>query len=260
MKIEERIHNSIDNQDHIVLSDLTFLIPVRIDSTERRENTDTVIRYLFSHFDTSVILLEADKEQKLHPDYNYNGILYKFIEDSDSVYRKVVWINKLLSMANTPFVAIWDVDAIAPVEQIIDSLSMLRSGEATMSLPFDGRFYSCDKVSCALFKKYLNINILLERIQVMPLMHGYHSPGGAFMVNKDKYIEIGGENENFNGWGSEDYEHIKRVEVNNLHVHYSTGPLFHLCHPIGSNSRFADQESEKQGSKEVLKTCSFIKI
>lgn len=237
------------------LSDFTFLMPLRIDSRERKENADTVINSIFKHFDTSFIVLEADGEQKYFPEFSFEGFQYSFFEDPNEIFRKTILINRLIAMSKTPYLAIWDADAIAPPEQILFSAKILRSGNAVMSLPFDGRFYACDKISSDLFKKYLNIEILKYRIPVMHLMHGYHSPGGAYMVCKETYIEAGGENENFIGWGPEDFEHIKRMEVLNLPVHYSIGTLFHLWHPCGKNSGFINAETEKQNRRELIKTC-----
>ncbi len=237
------------------LSDFTFLMPLRIDSTERKENAYTVVRYIFQHFTTSFIVLEADNEQKYFPEFDIDGFRYEFVNDNNEIYRKTIWINRLLILTNTPFVAIWDADAIAPPGQIIESAEELRASRAVMSLPYDGRFYSADKISCSLFKRLLNIGIFTTRIEVMDLLYSYRAVGGAYMVNRAKFIEAGGENENFIGWGPEDYEHVKRMEVLGLPVHFANGPLFHLWHPRGKNSWYADKEIEVHNRKVLLDTC-----
>ena len=237
------------------LSDFTFLMPLRIDSTERKENAETVIRIIFQHFETSFIVLEADSEQRFSPEFNYKGFRYEFVNDTNEIYRKTIWINRLLSLATTPYAAIWDADAIAPPSQIMESAEELRTSRAVMSLPFDGRFYSADKISGNLFKRLLDIDILNKRLEVMDLLYSYHSVGGAYMVNRKKFIEAGGENENFIGWGPEDYEHVKRMEVLGLPVHYAKGPLFHLWHPRGKNSWHANREIEMLNRKVLLDTC-----
>lgn len=236
------------------LSDVTFLVPLRIDSLERKENADTLIKYTFRQFNTSFIVLEADTTRKYFPEYEPEGFQYKFIEDTNEVFHRTKWINHLISIAKTPFIAVWDADAIAPPEQILNAVELLRAGQAVMSFPYDGRFYSCDKVSCDLFKRILDIEIFIKRIPVMQLMHGYHSVGGTFIVNKEKYLNAGGENEKFYGWGPEDAERVKRMEILNLQIKYSAGPLFHLCHPQGKNSWFFNPEMEKQNRKELQNT------
>lgn len=241
------------------LYDVTFVVPLRIDSSERKDNIDALIRYIFNHFETNFIVLEADSGRKYYPEYNPAGFRYEFISDENEVFHRTKWINRLISMTTTLYVAVWDADAIASPGQILESVQKLRAEEAVMSLPYDGRFYSCDKVSCDLFKKYLDIQVLLKRIPVMRLMHGYHSVGGAYIVNRETYLKAGGENENFFGWGPEDTERIKRMEIMNLAIHYSPGVMFHLWHPIGKNSRFANAETERKNRIELLKTTGTFK-
>jgi hypothetical protein len=241
------------------LSDFTFLMPLRIDSKERNENADTVVRFIFQHFSTSFIVLEADSEQKYFPEFNEDGFRYEFVRDNNDIYRKTIWINLLLVMTNTPYAAIWDADAIAPPEQIMESAEELRKSLTMMSLPYDGRFNAADKISCDLFKRLLNIEILNTRIEVMDLLYSYCAVGGAYMVNMEKFIKAGGENENFIGWGPEDYEHVKRMEVLGLPVHYANGPLFHLWHPRGKNSWYASKDIETHNRRVLLDTCKVYK-
>lgn len=242
------------------LQDVTFLVPLRIDSTERMENIETLIKYTFQHFKTNFIVLEADSIPKFNFEYNPVGLQYEFIEDKDEVFHRTKWINRLISLSETPLVAIWDTDAISPPEQITAAVTKLRAGDAVLSFPYDGRFYSCDRISCDLFKKLLKIEILLKRIAVMKLMHGYHSVGGAFIVNKQKYLTAGGENENFYGWGPEDTERVKRLEIMSLPIYYSNGFLFHLWHPMRNNSWFANAEIERISRKTLQKACKLSQI
>jgi len=86
-------------------------------------------------------------------------------------------------------------------------------------------------------------------------MYGYHSSGGAFLTNKEKYLKTGGENEKFHGWGPEDAERVKRLEIMNLPIHYSEGPLFHMWHPRGKTSWYYSADNERQNRKEFLNTC-----
>lgn len=248
--------NIPEDNEKIDLTDVTFLVPLRIDSQERKENMLSLIRYTFLHFKTNFIVLEADSTPKFNFGYNPEGLQYEFIEDKDEIFHRTKWINHLISLSETSFVAVWDSDAIAPPKQILDAVNRLRSNEAVLCFPYNGRFYSCDKVSCDLFKKSLNIEILLKRIPVMKLMHGYHSVGGAFIVNKEKYLEAGAENENFYGWGLEDAERVKRLEILDLGIYYSPGALFHLCHPMGKNTWFANDKLERKNRKELQKTCT----
>lgn len=241
-----------DKQD---LMDVTFMIRLRIDSMERIENTNAVIRFITNHFKTVVSILEVDSEQRYFPEKTQVDVSYRFVEDNNEIFHKTKWANQMISDASTPYVAVWDADAIAIQEQVVEAVEKLRTGEAVMCFPYNGRFYSCDKISTDLYKTLHDIEVLKRNILVMQLMHGYHSSGGAFIVNREQYIAAGGENENIYGWGLEDAERLKRMETLNLPVSLAKGPLFHLWHPKGKNSWFADRANEIRNRKEFLTTC-----
>ena len=237
------------------LMDVTFAIPLSIDSKKTIENTNAAIKYLNHHFKTNICILEADSEQRYFPEEPRNNLNYKFIEDRNEIFHRTKWINRLISMVKTPYVAVWDADAIAPPDQIVTAVKMLRSKVAEMSFPYDGRYYSCDKITSGLFKRIPDIEILMNRVPVMNLMHGYHSVGGAFMVNKEKYLEAGGENDNLHGRDSEDTERVKRMEILNLPTYYSDGPLFNLWDSIVKDSWSANARIEKHDRKELQTAC-----
>ncbi len=242
----------------IDLSDVTFVVPLRIDSPERKANIDTLVKYTFRNFSTKFIILEADSERRYFPETDQEGFRYEFIEDKDEVFHRTKWINRLINLSDTPIVGIWDADAITPVDQISDAIGRIRSGEAVLSFPYDGRFYSCDKLTSDLFREHLNIEIPGRRVPVMNLMHGYHSVGGAFFVNKNKYLTAGVENENIYGWGPEDTERIKKLEISGMPVFYSAGNLFHLWYPKDINSWVTNSELERINRHELQKTCRTI--
>ena len=75
------------------------------------------------------------------------------------------------------------------------------------------------------------------------------------MVRRDLYLEAGGENEFFYGWGLEDQERIRRLFILGLPVTRVKGPLFHLFHPRKGNSRYKDDEAESKSRQEFLKVC-----
>ena len=223
------------------LTDVTFLVPLRVDSTERKENIDTLVKYMFRYFDTTFVVLEADSNRKFYPDYENKNFHYEFMGDIHEFFYKTKSISRLISMAETQLVAVWDADVIVPPYQILTSLEKLRSNNAFMSLPYNGRAYLTDKFSAELFKGLGDIAILMKLIPVMPLMYGYHSAGG--------------ENEKFHGWGPEDAERVKRLEIMNLPIHYSEGPLFHLWHPRGKTSWYTNNRIEIQNRREFIETC-----
>lgn len=62
--------------------------------------------------------------------------------------------------------------------------------------------------------------------------------GEAFLVHKDYYMEAGGENEHFYGWGMEDMERVKRIEILGLPVSRASGSIYHMFHYRYENFHF----------------------
>lgn len=241
----------------INLTDFTFLIPLRIDSVQRKWNAETSVKFISDHFKTSFIIVEGDESGKFTSDLHIENIRYDFVEDKNAFFYKTKYISRLIELADTKFIAVWDTDAIVPPEQILESADVLRKEEVVMSIPYDRRAYVCDPSLSDCFRENPQIELLLKFIPVLPLMYGYNSTGGAFMANRIKYLETGGENKNFLGWGPEDFERVKRMEVMNLPVHFAKGPLFHLWHPRGKTSWYSDKNIQIQNRRELINTCKY---
>jgi hypothetical protein len=236
------------------LQHITIVIPVRIDSRERRENLDASLDYIFSRMDIKVLLLEADTNQKYVPEPSCGRLQYYFVEDADPVFYRTRYINRLLGMVETPVAGIWDSDVIVPAGQIAEATEKCLEN-AVLCYPFDGRFYAAPSAISELYRKTRRPEVLADNENLHWLMHGRYSVGGAFVVNVEKYLAAGGENEYFYGWGPEDTCRRERIYGLGLPVLRVEGSLFHLHHPRGSNSRFAGKERETGNLREYLKIC-----
>lgn len=234
------------------LTDTTFLIPVRIDSQKRMENIVLVLEFIKEHFDTNITVLEADKKELVQHTLIDQKI---FIEDQNPVFHRTKYLNQMTRKAATPYLAIWDTDVLLNSLQIEKAICLLRSESADMVFPYDGRFYNIAPLLEVVYKSKRKIDIFEKNIKSLYLMHGYHSVGGAFLVNKNKYCEAGMENENFYGWGPEDAERVKRWEILGYNIHRVEGALYHLYHPRMENSGFASQKLEMQNKKELIRVC-----
>jgi len=239
--------------NRIDLKDVSFLIPVRIDSLERMENLTMVLEFIKSHFDTNITVLEADtKEQVL--DSNIDNKIFK--EDHDPIFHRTKYLNQMTTNSSTPFLAIWDTDVLLNHRQIVDSVGLLRSENADMIFPYDGNFFNTPPLLVDMYKSIKKIKVLEENTDKLNLMFGSQAVGGAFLVNRRKYCEAGMENENFYGWGPEDYERVKRWEILEYKIRRVQGPAFHFYHPRFENSRYFNPTSKKNLLKEYLKICN----
>ncbi len=240
----------------IGLTDVTFLVPVRIDSPERLENLQLVVQFIRNYFKTGVIVLEADRQEKVHLQ---KDIIKIFREDHAPIFHRTKYLNQMTRMATTPYLAVWDADVIGVPSQIEAGVNLLRDNEADMVFPYNRYFYSVSKFFKKLYTdNNCRLDILLQSKAYMEHMHGDWSVGGAFLVNKRAYIEAGMENEHFYGWGPEDAERYVRWDTLGYKIERVDGPLFHLPHPRGRTSQYASENIEKRNRKELLKVCSML--
>lgn len=221
------------------LNDFTFLIPVRIDSAIRIENILAIISYLRRKFTTHILVLEAssyksDILKRLLP----KDVEYYFVEDKDPVFYRTYYLNCMASKVKTPYLAIWDTDVIAPVEQMMAAADELRNGRADIAFPYDGSFLEVSEIIRALYIQSKRMSILTRHKEKMKdLYPSKDMKGGAIFVNVRKYIEAGMENERFYGWGPEDFERYDRWKGLSYVIFRSKGSLFHLTHPRDMNGR-----------------------
>lgn len=238
------------------LEDVTFLIPVRIDSVSRIENILNVITFLHSHFKTNFMVLEAayynnNILKRLLPNY----VEFIFIEDKDPIFYRTYYLNIMCKRVNTPYLAIWDADVIVPPIQILHSVNQLRSNKADIAYPYNGTFLDTSEIMRRLFMKTKKISILLKHKEKMSLLYGgCNMKGGGLLVNKEKYVAAGMENENFYGWGPEDFERYDRWKTFKYVIYQSDGVMFHLTHPRDVNGKFNSQAQQSISNMELVST------
>ena len=240
---------------------VSIVIPVRIDSIERERNLDLLLDQLTTIKDVDIRIIEADRFPLYKLKQKYKNVVYNFVEDTDFIFHRTKYLNILLNDTESDIVGIWDTDVIIPINQILEAVMAIQTGQAVMSFPYDGRFYMLSPEDSCLFEKNNFVGNLNNGISQSGffLAHGFHSVGGAFFVNRRIYIKNGGENEHFYGWGPEDAERVKRIEILNLPLFRSKGPLYHLYHPRTINSSFGSDKLEIQNRNEFLKVCSMTR-
>lgn len=238
----------------IDFSDLTFIVPIRIDSIERLENILFVTKFLTKSFKTNIKVLECAP-------YN-NGLLFKlldkciqydFLEDNDPIFFRTKYINQMAKVTDTPYISIWDIDAIAPINQIVKALNLLRTQQADFVYPYEKKFLDTYFILRKIFFQDKRIEILEENINKMKEMYPPNPVGGGFLACLKSYKEAGLENENFYGWGLEDGERLYRWENQKYRVSRIPGPMFHLYHGRGINSLFQNFDQQLCKYKEISK-------
>lgn len=233
-------------------SDVTFLIPIRVDSIIRLENILASIKYLLAHFDTNIIVLEANKyNNHILKNLLPSEVKYIFVEDWDPIFHRTKYINTLFSTSSTSIISIWDADIIIPKQQLVESINALRSEKYEVSFPYDGSFFDIPEILRDIYIESQDIRILEKNLNKLSLPYGNSMGGGALFITSKAFIKSGKEDERFYGWGPEDWNRVEKWKILGYNTYRPKGPLFHLSHPRDVNGHHS-WEGQKANSFFIL--------
>lgn len=236
------------------LKDVTFVIPVRLDSVQRLENTQVLVSRLYKYFDTNIVLVEITD--------HCNGILrslipkkveYVFIEDKDNVLYRTKHLNDIIPKIETDLIALWDVDIVVDKKVVFDAVSSVREGRADVSYPYNGICLETSEIFRSYYLKARDVRMLYRNKDKLNSLYNGVLFGGGVIANREKYIRAGMENETHYGWGNDDFDRYHRFRVLGYKIHRVDTPLFHLWHPRGDNSRFRSDIFKRISTNELLR-------
>lgn len=240
------------------INNLSIVFTVRVDSQERLKNILATVAYYHMFTDCPLILLEADKESKLGTllEQKFPELKYIFVYDENTIFHRTHYINEELRIVSTRHAAIIDSDIIVPIEQLKNANKILTNTGNVMVYPYDGRFVGHDAYFSDKFRETIDPDVfdVVEGNQY--LMFGFISVGGAFLVNVERYRELGWENEYFPGWGPEDFEREHRLDILGHKPARVIGKVHHLYHPRGINSSNSNASLMLTTKREYCNVCS----
>ncbi len=246
------------------LLDVTFNIPVFIDSEDRKTNLRMTVDYLLGNFNTNITICEQGSEQVQEI---LSGVEYKYIQIP--LKDELIWParqhNTMVLASETPIIVLCDADILADVSQYCEATTLIRDNKADIVLPYSCKNYHSNEGKWGLYEinnlqkeDFKNTGILPSSV---PLT-GYHricdnSLGGLMFFNKKIYMRGGMTNENFVSWGCEDYERHHRFTKLGYTVTRLRGYLFHLKHvrkpksSTGSHPYFRGNKAELKRIKDM---------
>mgnify|MGYP001544995618 CR=1 FL=1 len=170
-----------------------IIVPYKKDFEEREENKKEFLDHYSKYF--NIILIE-----------NY--------DERYDVY------NKAAETSSAEYIALADIDAIIPIEQINEALFKLENG-ADMVYPYT---------------HIVNVQKDGSLTDDWPKDFIY---GLMVLFNRKKFIDFGGENTEFKGYGWEDLERYYRALNFNYKIERVEGNAYHLVHPrVGFKNPF----------------------
>lgn len=231
------------------LSDITFMIPVKIDSDDRIMNLNIVTMYLRHHFNTNIIIAEQGN-QNLVPNILgkmlYNTYIHYKMDGN--YFHKTRLINVMVKHAKTPYVAMCDSDVLCEPHQYISAANELRGGRVDFIYPFNGMVVNIVKPDIPKVLETLRFDFVRQKFTNRKDL----ALGGCVMYNRNKFIEGGLMNEHFISYGPEDGEQDMRLKKLGYRTNRINNPLFHLDHIRTENSK-EDHQYSSQNWQEFKK-------
>jgi hypothetical protein len=209
------------------LTDISFLIPVKIDSEDDLENIYTVINYFTMNFKTNIFLTEVGKSPKIDISEIPADVSYHFVKDDKPELECENYYNQMALNVATPYIALYRPDVIFSVSQIIKSVKKLRKNKRTIVVPFDGNIFKIDPLLKAMFIKLQDVNLFEENqgkliatrcgLECSVLFFNRQDYVGAMPYIKDIHILNWSEAESL-------------LAIYNLNLEDVKGKLYHLAH------------------------------
>lgn len=149
---------------------------------------------------------EANKKDFIEHYKSYNVNIIENYDERCKAY------NKAAKESSADYIALADIDAIIPHEQMADAILRLDGG-SEMVYPYS---------------HIINTHRYKDDTNDWP--KGYYY-GCMVLFNREKFLEFGGENENFVGYGWEDFERYYRAINYGLVTDRVEGNCYHMQHP-----------------------------
>ena len=227
------------------LKDCTFIIPIRIESTDRLRNVITILCYLNSNFDTNIIVKEVDKESVFDKDAlpqveeycgDVSNIKYIFEKSDDPIFLREKILNEMLVLTSTNVVVNYDCDVVFPVTSYLEAYRKIMENESDMIYPYgEGpwqyKIFCDDQMVSDFLNNDCDFNILKRKSY-----NDNAGEGWVQFIKRDVYFEAGMENENFMGSAPDDFERRYRFTTLGYRVDRVNDYIYHLEHSRGMNS------------------------
>lgn len=224
------------------LSDVTFLIPVRIESNDRFRNLIMSVSYLLKNTNANIIVMESDNEQQVpkaiakvlkENNKNSDKITYIFEQSEESMFHKTRLLNHMLIESNTPIVVNYDCDVVLPISSYELAANMCRK-EYDLVYPFSFG----DNAQ-------LRVNLNSEDIahfmnnSDLSILKGFSwkaEHGFCQFFKRSSYISGFMANEDFLSYGPEDSEMGMRWDRLGYKVGRVDNLVYHFEHTRSHNS------------------------
>lgn len=234
------------------LSDLSIIIPVKIDTDDRYKNLSLILEYINTYYKNyELIVIEHDESKKVEElvkKYT-NNYTYK---NHPKCFHKTLNFNLGISISNNKFIAAYDVDTILHPLALYYALERLKNNNTKFIYPYNSfmvdvkkyitkniKFIDNNFINDLPFANHEKSLLLKENFEVLYGSSDYDCTGGVFMFEKSEFFKCGAYNPNIISYGCEDNELEVRVKLLDKKIErLNDFNCYHLEHDRSTNSHY----------------------
>lgn len=220
-------------EKRIDLNNVTFTIPVKFDTKDRKENLDIALKLLLHDFDTNIIVGEQG-----HHRFKYTEGVCRYVQFQEMErFHRTKMLNDMAAMSRTPIVVNYDADVVIPPLQIVEAANAILNGGVKMCYPYDGAFARVPRKEwMSKINEYSDVGMFGKMVFRGMEPHDAKSVGGCIMWDTQAFMAGGMENENFISYGPEDVERYERFQKLGYMIGRVQGALYHFDHILAADS------------------------
>ena len=270
------------------LKDVTFIIPLQIETDDRLRNIILTTSFLLNTFDTNVIVKEVDEEpifqqwalpaiKRIVGDTSGLNYIFEKHSRNDDAFHRTKVLNEMVLLADTKIVVNYDSDIILPVSSYLEAVEKLKTCDVVYPYRFGERgerkvrldTQFDNKPAIDNFEQHPEIKAYLESGYDENALEGKyfyypHQQGEGWaeygmvqFFNKQVYLDGYLENENFIAYAPEDVERHHRWSVLGYDIQRVDNYAYHFEHKRTPNSWFNNPFMQKNNQLwEYLKNLS----
>lgn len=205
---------------------ISCIISYRESDNYRKRNIDSVIKHIstFGLNNLEIIIVEQDTHEKFDIS-QYKNTKKVFIYN-DGSFNKGWGYNVGVNSSTGDYLFFCDCDVVIPEVFFANSLRQVKTFSVVdlheIIVSYD------EKNTVDLIKSNYSAFDNLQKTTTETNL----TSGGAFIISRQQYSEIGGFDENFFGWGYEDTAFDLKLKTFNVEVYKPASQFcFHLYHP-----------------------------
>lgn len=209
-------------ENYIDLQDISFIIPIRIDTDERGQNLEILYNfYKKSCINVQFIFVENDKESKSIKWVCLDKNDKYYLIQNDKEFNKCLTYNIGAKLSDRKYFCFMDIDVIVRPIQIIKAQEKIEKYHMDLMIAYNGvALYLTEKIKQE-FSLKMDYDLLQSLIPENPrvnykndflLVGNIHAVGGCLLIERNIFFKFNGFNPLIWGWGFDDNEIISRTQ------------------------------------------------